>query len=115
LFPERVAHKITPTSHEERVAIAVQAAACFAGLATLAQQLVKQSPAGRSEHDRAAARGRSRSGRRQDGMTDTDHLPFYSRQTGPGREQHAIDPRPAIALLRANVGWAEPPPLGRSR
>src|SRR5215831_2979629 len=31
-FPVRLGHKITPISREERVAFAVQAAACFAGI-----------------------------------------------------------------------------------
>jgi hypothetical protein len=70
----RVGHKTTPTSREERVAFAVRAAACFAGIDSV-QQLVKQSPAGRSEHDRAAASGRSGSGHRHVGMTDTAEDP----------------------------------------
>src|SRR5215467_11905776 len=59
----RVGNKVTPTSREERVAFAVPAAAWFAGIATSVQQLVKQSPAGRSG-----------SGHRHVGMTGTDHL-----------------------------------------
>src|SRR5262249_59113611 len=50
-FPVRVGHKITPTSREERVAFAVQPAACFAGIETSVQQLIKHSPTGRSSHN----------------------------------------------------------------
>ena len=39
---------------------------------------------GRSEHDRAAASGRSESGHHHIGITAMDHLPFYSRQTRNG-------------------------------
>src|SRR5262249_44277115 len=109
-FPVRVGHKITPTSREERVAFPVQAAACFVAIATSVQQLVKQSPAGRSEHDRAAASARSELGHRHVGMTDTDNLPFYSRQTRNGMRTTRDRPQTdRCASLKAHEGHLPTP------